>query len=264
MYSVSSSRRPLPAIGPTGEQRGPWMAEIEKGGVVKGVTEFRSSSQPSSSRAVRRRKPVAGAPWESLAVQTFGRKVMDPEAGPNAPIAMTLQHPQGTVLQAVGHADDHKVAGQAVSAILKGKPSSAVDPTPPRRQSESRGGASAASSSLVCAGGSTQVARRDRVAFGAVYEHRDSSGKARLIGSTGVVPERQWQLDWQDNRAVRDLALHPDSAPGSNAHLVWVGVGSGPVGEDEMQRVRQAVVEARSERLQIAKLGSEKPYSHHF
>ena len=29
-------------------------------------------------------------------------------------------------------------------------------------------------------------------------------------------------------------------APGSSGQLVWVGVGAGPVGEEEMLRVRQA------------------------
>lgn len=278
MYLAPSSRRPLPAIGPIGEHRGPWMAEIEKGGVIKGVSEFRSNdnqlSTPArggatSSRAMRRRQPITGAPWESLAVQSFGARLMDPElaGGPNAPSAMVLENPRGVIMQAVGQIEDHKAAGHVVGEIMKEQRGTAAPPNPatPLRRPSSRGGTPGASTSLVRAGGSMQApVCRDRVSFGAVYEHRDSTGKPRLIASTGVVPERQWQLDWKDNKAVRDLAHHPDSAPGSNSHLVWVGVGSGPVGEDEMQRVRQAVVDARSERLQIDKLKSEKPYSHHF
>jgi len=281
MYQAPSSRRPLPAIGPIGEHRGPWMAEIEKGGVVKGVVEISNKRDSnvqqggaSSSRALRRRQPVAGAPWESLSVQTFGRTLMDPElaGAPNAPSAMVLENPRGVMLQAVGQVEDHKVAGQMVSTIMKEQRGSAappglalMPPTPMRLNSNSRGATpGSGSTSLIRAGGTVQVpTRRDRVSFGAVYEHRDSSGKPRLIGSTGVVPERQWQLDWKDSKAVRDLAQHADSAPGANSHLVWVGVGAGPVGEDEMQRVRQAVVEARSDRLRIEKLGSVKPYSSH-
>merc|ERR1719345_575887 len=130
-YLAPASRRPLPAIGPIGEHRGPWMAEIGKGGVIKEVVEFRGGSSSSAqqppapgaqdSRAVRKRQPVAGAPWESLAVQTFGRKLMDPElAGTaNAPAAMILENPRGVILQAVGHQDDHKVAAQMVSTITK-------------------------------------------------------------------------------------------------------------------------------------------------
>lgn len=113
-------------------------------------------------------------------------------------------------------------------------------------------------------GAVAQGARPGHVSFGAVYEHRDQTGKPRLVASTDVLPERQFQLDWQESAAVRDLCKTHSGAPGSSGRLVWVGIGSGPVGQEEMAQVRQAVVEARAERLRIDKLGSAKPYSRHF
>merc|ERR1712048_471964 len=121
-----------------------------------------------------------------------------------------------------------------------------------------------AESSLVSVNrGQQALMQRNKVSFGAVYEHRDAAGKAKLVGSTSVLPEHQFHLDWQENHAVKELSRNGGN-PGSSGHLVWVGVGSGPVGEQEMGRVRQAVVDSRAQRLQLEKLSSEKPYSRHF
>lgn len=192
-----------------------------------------------------RRRPLEAAPWESIAVQRLAGKLRDTramEAG-GAPSAMILQGQNGgTILQAIGENEDHKVAGKAVLDL---------------RQRQATGGGPAGSTP------STAVEQRSRVAFGAVYEHRDAAGKPRLVGSTNVLPERQFQLDWQENNSIKQLTTRGDG-PGSSGHLVWVGIGSGPLGEQEMTTVRQAVVDARSERLKIEKLGSEKPYSRHF
>ena len=52
-------------------------------------------------------------------------------------------------------------------------------------------------------------------AFQAVYEHRDFSGKPRLIGSTDKVPEQQFELDWTSD-AVKSLRKD-----GMRSELVW-------------------------------------------
>ena len=97
------------------------------------------------------------------------------------------------------------------------------------------------------------------MAFGAVYEHKDCFGKPRLIGCTGETPEQQFMLDYQQCKQVRALGR----ASELQSELVWAGMGTGFLGEQEMGEVRRAVMEKRSKRLQIEKLQSIKPYSRH-
>lgn len=165
---------------------------------------------------------------------------------------MVLQGADGVVLQAVGDVEDHKVAGRVVADIQREhigeKPMEAARGT-----------------QLVRAGTAKAPLLQQRVAFGAVYEHRDFAGRPRLVASTNVLPERQFQLDCQQHPAVRDLvsARGGSAAPGASGQLVWVGVGAGQVGEAEMTRVREAVVDARAERFRLEKLSGVKPYSRH-
>lgn len=265
-YRAPVSRRPLPGMGALGDRPGPWMAEITKED-IKAMTSpadaQRAGSHGGGGRALQRRQPVTHAPWESPTVQNFGARLFDSEArtASDAPSAMVLEGPRGALLQAVGEAVDHKVAGHVVAEIHKERSTSSGAPPTPSRGPRSKNLEN--STTLVRAGNGVQAPlQSERVAFGAVYEHRDWTGKPRLIGSTAVVPERQFQLDYQENPAVRDLCKQ--GTPGSSAKLVWVGVGSGVVGEDEMGRIRKAVVDARADRLNLEKLGSEKPYSRHF
>mmetsp|Transcript_59729 Transcript_59729/g.142118 ORF Transcript_59729/g.142118 Transcript_59729/m.142118 type:complete len:225 (-) Transcript_59729:81-755(-) len=224
MYAAPPSRRILPMIG--------------NGPSTPSSSEVGSPAQP---RALRRRQHLAQQPWESMAVQSFASRVSAPQPQEESVSALVLKSPQGTVLRAVGAKEDHEVAGRIVADIQN-----------------STGGHTSSQGSLAKVG--SGVLAKHQVAFGAVYEHRDACGKPRLIGSTNVLPERQFQLDWQDHSQVRSLT----SEGGQSGHLVWVGIGSGVVGEKEMSRVREAVVTARSERLRLEKLGSEKPYSRHF
>lgn len=307
MYDAPASRRPLPFVGPVGEQRGPWMAEVKPGDLSNQSKPLRAAAlkaladrcenlradaiangaalppstaqgrRPSNASVIsaasssmmpvprvhleRRRKPVAAAPWDSLAVQQFSSMMYNSsvfEAG-LAPSAMILQAPGGhTILQAIGEAEDHKVASRTVADIqthLHKDGNSRLAP-------QGLGGTTESQLKVVRSGQPAPL-QQSRVSFGAVYEHRDASGKAKIVGSTAVVPEHQFQLDWQEHGVVKELSKH-SHAPGSSGHLVWVGVGAGPVGEQEMARVRQAVVDARSERLKIEKLSSEKPFSRHF
>jgi len=100
---------------------------------------------------------------------------------------------------------------------------------------------------------------RHKISFGAVYEHKDCFGKARLLGCTGETPEHQFMLDYINSKQVKALGR----ASELQSELVWAGMGSGFLGEAEMGQVRRAVMEKRSKRLQIDKLGSIKPYSRH-
>lgn len=306
MYLAPLSRRALPALGPIGENRGPWMAEVKPGSLGNGqalpadaktalanhAERLRaqamaaSGQQPrgslpaapstagsarsvaasdvsdvlisraAASRLERRgRRQIAAAPWESMAVQELASRLNPGQVVDGAPAAsaMMLQGRSGTVLQAIGDPEDHKVAGKLVAGLAN-------------QLKDRNPGSSRPSTALVDGGASASEAlqaQRGRVAFGAVYEHRDAMGKPRLIGSTNVLPERQFQLDWQDNAAVKSMASR-EGAPGSSGRVVWVGIGAGPVGEKEMTRVREAIVDARADRLKVDKLASEKPYSRHF
>mmetsp|Transcript_42478 Transcript_42478/g.77075 ORF Transcript_42478/g.77075 Transcript_42478/m.77075 type:complete len:228 (-) Transcript_42478:154-837(-) len=227
MYNIPASHRVLPMVG-------------------DGSTPTTPAAAPQ--RALRRRQHLVQQPWESMAVQSLASKLSTPGQTNEDPVtALVLKSPQGTLLRAVGGKADHEVAGKVLADIQRSSSSSAAPP-----DSKSNSLAKVGSGLL-----STQ-----QVAFGAVYEHRDSCGKPRLVGSTNVLPERQFQLDWQEHSQVRSLAS--DSPGGGSGHLVWAGIGSGVVGEHEMGRVREAIVHARSERLQLQKLSSEKPYSRHF
>ena len=101
--------------------------------------------------------------------------------------------------------------------------------------------------------------RAGHLAFGAVYEHRDSMGKSHLIGATGQMPERQFALDRAEVPRVQELSRRG----GMRSELVWMGVGQGLIGDSEMDEVRAAVLNNRSERMKIDKLACFKPYSRH-
>jgi len=269
MEQAPTLRKPLPAIGSLGERRGPWMAEIPAGGLDRLQTARSDcssrSAQPApvairaGSYAMRRRQPVNAQPWESPAVQQFAASLR--EAGGNSsggrPAAMILEGRQGTVLQAVGEIEDHKVAGKVVADIQREAQANAMT------QAAAPGHTAQGTSLVRVEAGQRAPLQRGKVAFGAVYEHRDFAGKPKIVSSTALLPEQQFQLDYQSHSNVRQLARQRGDAPSGSAALVWVGVGSGPVGEAQMARVRQAVVDARAERLSLEKLSSEKPYSRH-
>mmetsp|Transcript_60371 Transcript_60371/g.135965 ORF Transcript_60371/g.135965 Transcript_60371/m.135965 type:complete len:230 (+) Transcript_60371:58-747(+) len=229
MYNIPATHRVLPMLG-------------------DGSTP--STPMAGPPRAMRRRHHLAQQPWESMAVQSLANKLSSPpgQSSEDPVTALVLKSPQGTLLRAVGAKADHEVAGRILADIEQGGSSGSA----PQHDSRTK--------SLAKVGGG--LLSRQQVAFGAVYEHRDSCGKPRLVGSTNVLPERQFQIDWQEHSQVRSLAS--DSPGGGSGHLVWAGIGSGVVGEQEMGRVREAIVHARSERLQLQKLSSEKPYSRHF
>ncbi|CAE7701461.1 unnamed protein product [Symbiodinium sp. CCMP2456] len=155
--------------------------------------------------------------------------------------AMMLQGPAGRALLAIGTQDDHDVASRAAANI--------------QRRTEQRPGAKGVQ---VDHPSKALETSKTTLHFGAVYEHRDFSGKPRLIGSTDKVPEQQFELDWTTSDAVKSL-----SKDGMRSELVWAAVGSGLIGAGEMAEVRQSVMDARSDRLKVEKLRGVKPYSRH-
>eukprot|EP00931_Biecheleriopsis_adriatica_P071565 TRINITY_DN4543_c0_g3_i1.p1 TRINITY_DN4543_c0_g3~~TRINITY_DN4543_c0_g3_i1.p1 ORF type:complete len:214 (-),score=30.22 TRINITY_DN4543_c0_g3_i1:266-907(-) len=199
-------------------------------------------------------RPPGKAPWESDSVYRFVNKLRNDESGV---CTMSLQGRQGKPqLLAVGSQQDHIVAGQTASKLtaLKSASSSTASSRPRSQLGLAATGMELERSTRKI----LEIQAREQVAFGAVYEHRDSCGKPRLIGSTDKLPERQFELDWKRSEPVKLLCQQ-----GMRSELVWAGIGYGDVGEAEMAEVRQAVVDARAERLRIEKLNGIKPYSHH-
>eukprot|EP00746_Dinoflagellata_sp_MGD_P005199 gnl/MRDRNA2_/MRDRNA2_110065_c0_seq1.p1 gnl/MRDRNA2_/MRDRNA2_110065_c0~~gnl/MRDRNA2_/MRDRNA2_110065_c0_seq1.p1 ORF type:complete len:207 (+),score=38.35 gnl/MRDRNA2_/MRDRNA2_110065_c0_seq1:69-689(+) len=192
-------------------------------------------------------RPPGAAPWESNAVRTLAERAHDKGLA-----SMELRGPQGIALQAIGSPEDHEVAGRVVAEIQKRGNSN--QNRAPRAQRGLTTSALEANREKAA-----EIQAREQLSFGAVYEHRDSCGKPRLIGSTNKMPERQFALDWKQHEEVRALGTNGRL----RSELVWAGVGRGVVGEEEMSLVREAVVHTRSERLRIEKLSGIKPYSQH-
>lgn len=193
-------------------------------------------------------------PWRSPAVAALALKLGNKESGCRAVEPMMLQGPRGTALRAIGEKEDHNVASHTVAQIERRRLRAA--------NASLQGGTSPSQALLKhlrAEGGGELIGRAQSGApptFGAVYEYQDSCGTAKIIASTGVLPERQFLLDKRQHSVLRAA---PDPS------LVWVGVsgGAGGLGEAQMAEVRQAVASARADRLQARKLADIKPYSRH-
>ena len=130
-----------------------------------------------------------------------------------------LQGPRGTALRAAGEAHDHQVASKAVAEIETQRQQIAQGPSVDLAELKSfnraRRNAVPRSEDLTLA----KPSARGPLAFGAVYEYRDSCGTAKVVASTASVPEKQFALDQRHY----EHALSKQADP----HLVWVGVSGG-------------------------------------
>lgn len=212
------------------------------------------------------------------------------DAGGEAEVEpMLIEGRRGTSLRAVGEAADHKVAGDALSQLMQMKADRGFGRAsdlevllpPPSDMAPNRGGDTGrirGGRSGVRGGGGGTTARefedvqlgrsgrgssqQEEYAFGAVYEHVDSFGRPRVVASVGgQQPEAKFLEDGRrDGRVARLLTQDCGSS-----RVVWAGVGkaSAGIGDGEIGVMRQAIVDARSRRLNIEKLGGVKPYSAH-
>ena len=103
--------------------------------------------------------------------------------------------------------------------------------------------------------------RCGELAFGAVYEYRDSAGVPMVCGSTARRPEEQFSRDFDAHGAAASAA--GVRARSVRAEVVWAGVGRGTVGQPDMDAMREAVAAERAARLRVGKLSGPKPYSRH-
>ena len=163
-----------------------------------------------------------------------------------------LEGPRGTSLRAVGNAEDHKVAGDALAqcyAERKARQQKYGGPElllpAPGSEMTSRlglGGRSAEAedamppSNALGRGGRRTARQRSDYVFGAVYEHVDSCGRPRVIGSTDKQPERAYLEDGRNHTGVAALLTLGRGA----SNVVWAGVGSRTAGVGEGE-VRPAV-----------------------
>lgn len=237
----------------------------------------------------------ATVPWQSPAVHELSQQVG--HAADATP--MVLEGPTGTVMAAIGSARDHEVAGHALTQSMQqglaekleraqqrlapqvtmGGPQQELGACSDRRLavgansvsplSHSSHGSSThtSHSGALAAAGTGRLAPancRGRVmpAFGAVYEYRNRAGKPVYVSNTDELPEAAYARDYQSHEGVRGLFRGPESAHG-RAKVVWVGVGGGPCGDEEMAAARSAVARERAQRQRISELGGAKPYSRH-
>jgi len=205
-------------------------------------------------------------PWQSGKVAEFAARLGDDMALK----ALVLHGPRGTALRAVGEAEDHKIASKMVVDLERSRLTSQACNGSLARQSaqdHQRRNAAPRSSDIALSvpPGRAMGERaawphgglRKDVAFGAVYEYRDSCGTPQVVASTGKMPERQFLLDLRHH----EHALAGKQEPS----IVWAGVsdGAGGLNDAQMTEVRRAVADGRADRLQAKKLSDIKPYSHH-
>ena len=190
---------------------------------------------------------------------------------------MMVEGPRGTSLRAVGEANDHKVAGDALSQLmaekrrtgLMGGPGSSgakgevllPPPADAPRDKKPPSRFRTREFEDVELRGRRSMSNRNEYAFGAVYEHVDSFGKPRIVSSTMRTPEVQFLEDGRSDRRIAKLLTQGRGT----SNVVWAGVGrlSAGVGDGEMGVIREAIAQERSKRLNIEKLQSIKPYSAH-
>jgi len=196
-----------------------------------GSRSRRSGPSDSSSREIVRK------PWESSAVTKFASRVgVDPRAQP-----MVIKNAGSgpTILGALGESEDHQIAGNVLQRVYgTAKKSSSA------KQSDSR---------------AMTTSTPDEVSFGVVYEHRDCFGAPKFVGSTDIVAEKQFKLDYESNANINQVVNHNQGS----TEVVWAGYGTGPIGKPEMDEIRKNIEHSRAERLNIQKLSGVKPYSRH-
>ena len=215
---------------------------------------------------------------------------------------MVVEGPEGMVLGAIGEVQDHAAAGdylEKLHAERTGRPRQrlqvadrpAASSTGNRNRSRNRrssrsgnddghsidngngnGGGNGGGNALAQiakrgfggrSGDNSNGGGRGGVVFGAVYEYRDAVGVPKLVSSTEQVPEAQFVADTQAVDAHGSGAAVRKLMTTGSPSVVWAGCGRAPIGREEMEGIRSAIVEERSRRMHIAKLRSEKPYSRH-
>jgi len=216
---------------------------------------------------------AAAAPWQSRSVIQLASRV-GRGGGAEEMTPMTLDGPSGTILAAMGTAQDHTIAGSAISqSIVSGAaPMSSAATLDVRalanewrsaqRSITSGRSASATAQPSEQADYETQMALADparQASFAAVYEYSSAlDGRPLYVGTTDGTPELAYQSDHARIGGVRDLARG-----GGSAKVVWAGVGTGSVGPEQMKAAREAVAAHRSARQRVTELRSAKPYSYH-
>jgi hypothetical protein len=153
---------------------------------------------------------------------------------------LLVEGPAGPVISAVGTAADNRAASSAL-LFAQTRRSRAGIAMPTTR----------ASANVVGRGGGRS--------FGAVYEYKDCFGVPKVIGKTSTNPESALLGDAKNHQDVKNML----SYQGGEQDIVWAGVGTYPLGKQEMESITAKIVDQRSKKYQLAKLSGPKPYSSH-
>tara|TARA_B100000795_G_scaffold265859_1_gene248252 strand:- start:730 stop:1512 length:783 start_codon:yes stop_codon:yes gene_type:complete len=196
----------------------------------------RRSLSLSGAAVIAQRSLHRNQPWTAPSVQQLSNRM-----GNNATARpLLVEGPAGPVISAVGSQTDHRVANTALINAQQRRLRSGIS-MPTRRA------------------GANVIARGGGQSFGAVYEYRDSFGAPKITSATSSTPESSLIRDTQNHQGIRNLMTHRQGS----AAVVWSGVGTFPLGQQEMQDITQSIVEQRSKKYQTAKLRGPKPYSRH-
>ena len=245
---------------------------------LRAATKRRSNTVEDSFNEQACGATLAVAPWQSSSVKSLVKRAGRRGDGGVASVEpMMVEGPRGTSLRAVGEANDHKVAGDALSQLmaqkrrtgLTGGPGSSgakgevllPPPADAPRDEKPPSRFRTREFEDVELRGRRSMSNRSEYAFGAVYEHVDSFGKPRIVSSTMRTPEVQFLEDGRSDRRIAKLLTQGRGT----SNVVWAGVGrlSAGIGDGEMGVIREAIAQERSKRLNVEKLQSIKPYSAH-
>ena len=212
-----------------------------RGHRVGGSTQRRRSLSTSGAAIIAHRTIHRNQPWTAPSVQALTQRLgNNNNNNNNTARPLIVEGPGGVVISAVGSQRDHSVANAALMTAQTRRVRHGISMTTHRA-------------------GENVVSRGGGQSFGAVYEYVDSFGKPKVVSSTSSTPEGAFVSDTKNHQSVRNLM----SYQGGQQEVVWAGVGTFPIGPEEMQNITESIVEQRSMKFLCAKLRGPKPYSRH-
>ena len=196
----------------------------------------RKSLSLSGASIIAQRQIHRNQPWTAPSVQALtSRMGNNTTARP-----LLVEGPAGPVISAVGTASDNQAASSALLVA---------------QTRRSRAGISMPTTRA----GANVVDRGGGRSFGAVYEYKDCFGVPKVVGKTSTNPEQALLRDTKNHQGVKNMMTYQ----GGEQDVVWAGVGTYPLGKQEMESITAKIVNQRSKKYQLAKLSGPKPYSAH-
>ena len=225
-----------------------------RGHTVGGGSGLNSNLRRTGASIIARRNVFRDEPWKSSSVQALTSKMgRGRDANP-----LLVEGPAGPVISAVGQRSDNAIASTVLAHAQEQRVKNGL-PMPFGRTQVSNAARRSAGNAILHGGQLRQRHNHKSCSFGAVYEHRDAFGKPKFVGRTEKAPEVRFAQDIQQHQAVRNLMTYERG----RSDVVWTGVGTYPLGPEEMSKITERIVEERSKKLHAQKLRGPKPYSRH-